>query len=457
MEHTWTRLVASVAVFALAAGACGDGDDATTTTTSVPGVSTTTTVPVTTTLPGAGPETTTTDATVPVDCADPVTVGLLTDQSGALAIYGAHMLRGVPAGFEFMTGDDGSDGSYTLGGCDIRLVVADDRSDPELSVNAARELIEVDGADILIGSVSSSVTAALQGIALENDVILIAAPAASNDLTGAAFNPNTFRASRSGYQDAMTICAGLADRYDSFVQIAPDSSFGSANTLAYRDACTAAGGEFPADDVIVPADTTDFTPYLEQAAEVDADVLLVTWSGSGFIQLMQEATDLGVGESKAVVSPFIDNQAMPAFFSNAIGTTSSIAYHYSLADTPANDFLVERAAEDGTFPDLFDPAGFRAAQMVVEALKVTGGAADADSLRDALEGLTFEGPKGPVEVRAEDHVLLQDMYVVTLRNVDDPEFLFYEYVATIRPEPPCLLEGDFVDRCGDLPVGSLSG
>jgi branched-chain amino acid transport system substrate-binding protein len=97
-----------------------------------------------------------------------------------------------------------------------------------------------------------------------------------------------------------------------------------------------------------------------------------------------------------------------------------------------------------------------AAIMVVEGLKASGGAADADSLRAAFEGLVFEGPKGTIEVRAEDHMAIQDMYVVTLTGFDEATtFPIYENVATVRPVPPCLLEGDYVDRCGDLPVGSL--
>ncbi len=71
--------------------------------------------------------------------------------------------------------------------------------------------------------------------------------------------------------------------------------------------------------------------------------------------------------------------------------------------------------------------------------------------------MSFEGPKGTIEIRAEDHVAIQDMYIVTLLNVDDPEFKYYEYVNTVRPEPPCLLEGDFTARCGSLPIGSLTG
>ena len=170
--------------------------------------------------------------------------------------------------------------------------------------------------------------------------------------------------------------------------------------------------------------------------------------------MMQAAVDLGVLDTKVMASPFIDNVALPAFFSNAIGTTSSIIYHYTAPDNPINDYLVEQdQAQFGAYPDLFDPDGM----MVVEALKKTGGAADADSLRSALEGLEFQGPKGLIQIRAEDHVALQDMYIVKLLNVDDPESKFFELIDTVRPEPPCMLEGEYQSRCGDLPVGSLSG
>jgi branched-chain amino acid transport system substrate-binding protein len=176
------------------------------------------------------------------------------------------------------------------------------------------------------------------------------------------------------------------------------------------------------------------------------------------VPLLQGAIDLGVVDADTVMgSPFVDNIVMPAFFSNAVGSTSTILYHYTAPDNAINDYLIEKAAAVGTFPDLFDADGMNAAIMVVEALKATNGAADADSLRAALEGMTFEGPKGTVEIRAEDHVAIQDMYIVKLLNIDDPEFKYYEYIDTVRPQPPCLLEGDFTARCGGLPTGSLTG
>ena len=451
MSRTMKLLVPLIAL-ALVAAACGDDADSTTTAAASPA---TTQAATATDAPATEAPATTEAAGGGISCGDGVTVGVITDQTGALAAYGSHMLRGIPAGFAYATGGEagtGDEQTYTLDDCEIRVVYKDDQSDADLSATVGRELIEVEGADIIIGSVSSGVTAGLQGLARDNDVILIAAPAAATDITGKDFNENTFRASRNNFQDGIAICENLTKTYSTFVQIAPDYSFGYGGAEAFTDACTFFGGTFPEDPVFAPADTTEFTPYMETIAESEAEAFLVTWAGGGFIPLVQAAADQGVLDDKALASAFIDNQFMPVFFANAIGSTSTILYHYTLPDNPANDFLVAHAAAQGTFPDLFDADGMNAAIMVVEALKASGGASDADSLRDALEGLSFDGPKGTIDVRAEDHVAIQDMYIVTLLNVDDPEFKYYEYVETVRPNPPCKIEGDAAARCEDIPT-----
>ena len=461
MKRTSMRIPALLVLLALGLAACGGASD--TTTTLAPATTDTTAAATTDTTAEPTTDTTVPDEASGLTCEEPVTVGVVTDLSGTLAIYGAHINRSVPIGFAYATGGEvgsGLEQSYMVDDCEIRVIFKDDQSNPELTATAGRELIEIEGADIIIGTVSSGATAGLQSLAIENDIILIAAPAAATDITGKDFNENTFRSSRQNYQDAMAICDQFVngDGYQTFVQIAPDYSFGYGGAAAYKDACTFEGGEFIADDVFAPADTTDFTSFLEPLADTEADAFLVTWAGGGFVPLLQGAIDLGVVDENTVLgSPFVDNIVMPAFFANAIGATSTILYHYTAPDNPINDYLIEKAAEQGTFPDLFDADGMNAAIMVVEALKATNGAADADSLRAALEGMEFEGPKGVINIRAEDHVAIQDMYIVKLLNVDDPEFKYYEYVGTVRPEPPCLLEGDFLSRCASLPTGSLSG
>lgn len=403
-----------------------------------------------------------------VSCEEPIKVGLITDATGPLAIYGAHIIRSFMLGMEYATGAPGSigevftaeDGSNTfmLGDCEIEVLLGDDQTNPDLTTSVAREFIEVDKVDVLVGTVSSGNTATLQEIAAENKVPLIVAPAASAEITGVNFNEYTFRTSRQSYQDGINLCEYLTTQYDTFVQIAPDYSFGWAGAAAIRDACTLNGGEFVLDDIFAPADTTDFTPYMEQIYDSGAESWVVTWAGGGFVAIMQAAVDLGVTEEMAMGSAFVDNVVLPAFFSNAIGSTSGILYHYTAADNEINDWLIEQdLARYGVPPDLFDADGMNAAIMLVEGLKATAGDASAEALIGAWEGLEFEGPKGTINIRPEDHVAIQDMYIVKLLNVDDPEAKFFEYIETTRPEPPCLLPEELADRCGELPVGSLSG
>ena len=48
-------------------------------------------------------------------------------------------------------------------------------------------------------------------------------------------------------------------------------------------------------------------------------------------------------------------------------------------------------------PDIFTPDGFVAGQMIVHALE--GGGDDVEKMVSSLEGWSFEGPKGKLEIR----------------------------------------------------------
>lgn len=402
-------------------------------------------------------------------CAEPIKVGLISDATGALAIYGAHILRSFMLGMEYATGAAGSAGekfditavqenTFKIDDCEIIVYVRDDGSNPENTATVARELIDVQKVNVLIGTVSSGATATLQGIALESNLPLIVAPAAANDITGVNFNEYTFRVSRNNYQDAINECAYLTKTYKTFVQIAPDYAFGRGSAAAFRDACTLDGATFVADDIFAPLDTADFTTYMEQIANSGAESYIVSWAGGGFVPLMQSAKDQGVTETMALGATFIDNTLMPVWYGNAVGSTSGILYHYSAPKNPINDFLVENTKPRyGVNPDLFDADGMNAAILLVEAIKATAGDVNGDALKGVMEGMTFEGPKGTIYIRPEDHVAIQDMYILKLVNVTDPDANFYEYVDTTRPEPPCLLPEALKDRCGTLPYGTLSG
>ena len=380
-------------------------------------------------------------------------IGLMTDKSGALAIYGPSQTQGFYLGLEYATG-----GTMEVAGRPIRVVEKDNSSDPDTAVQQARELIEAEGADILIGNISSSAALATIPVAEENKVIFIAEPAAAPQITGDNFGPNTFRTSRTSYQDALVMGNGLLELGDTFVQIAPDNAFGIGSACSFYAVVSAGGGEFVEDDgtncgtVYAPIETTDFTSYINQLLDSDAEVLIVTWAGAGFAPMFQQMSQLGVFDDMVVGTGVGDNQTLAAGYADAIGVVGVQVYHYTLPDNEINDWLVARHMEEyGTPPDLWAAGGMMAAIMAVDGLEATHGDSSADALRAVYEdNFSFEGPKGTVIIRPSDHVALQNLYFVRVTNVDDPEFKFVELVKEFQPEetePPCALVDPFADRC----------
>ncbi|MGB8648706.1 MAG: substrate-binding domain-containing protein [Anaerolineae bacterium] len=387
---------------------------------------------------------------------NPIKVGLLTDDSGSLAIYGPMLERGVALGIEYAT-----DGSNTIAGRPVNIITKDTASKPDVGTQVARDLIEKENVDILVGPPNSGVAIAVSDLALQNKKIIINM-AASPDITGKNFNPYVFRTGRTSIQDALASATALKSMGKTFVQIAPDYAFGYGSAQGFYNAVKAQGGTFAINDsadkvgaVYIPQDAKDFTPYLQKVLDSKADVLIVTWAGAGFVPLFTQMQQLGVFKAMKVYTGMGDNQSLKAGYTPAIGAVGINVYHYTLPKTAINDWLVQHhTAKYGTPPDLFTETGFTVGQMIVAGLKATNGDASADKLIPIYEKLSFDGPKGKYTVRSYDHVMLQTLYVVKLTNVTDPDFKFFDLVQEFKPEdtaPPCALDGTYKSRCPATP------
>ena len=69
----------------------------------------------------------------------------------------------------------------------------------------------------------------------------------------------------------------------------------------------------------------------------------------------------------------------------------------------------------------------------VEALKKTGGDTDTEKLIKAMEGMSFDTPKGKMTFRKEDHQALQSMYHIQFKT--DPVYA-WTVPTLIREIPP---------------------
>lgn len=370
---------------------------------------------------------------------EPLKIGVLSDLSGGLLLFGNEMWNGLQLGFEYAT-----DGTMVAGNRPIELIIRDDTSDVDTGSAAARELIEAEGVEILIGNTSSAVALQVQQIADENEVVYFAAPAAAPGITGENWNEHTFRVCRNAAQDGLTMAAWSLENVGSdYLILAEDYAFGQQTAAGFQAAFGALGANFLSEEPIyAPSDTTDFTPYIQEVLENEPDGLILIWATntSGTI-LFDQLNTQGVTGNIPFITGFSSNDTVPLLDPGNVGSTGLVVYHYTLPQTEANDWLVEahNAQFDGN-PDLFSECGFATAQAVVAALNATGGDTESGALIAALEGLEFEGPKGTYVIRAEDHQALASMYIVTLVSVDDPDEAYFELVTEISGEesaPPC--------------------
>jgi len=399
---------------------------------------------------------------------EPLVIGLLTDQSGALTIYGYELEYGFKLGLLYAAGIDPSDydsidaamEDVVIGGRPVEVLVRDNGSVPDTAASQARSLIEVDGAEILVGAPSSGVTLGLQQVALDFEVILFVAPGASPTITQDNFNVNTFRACRNTLQDSLALASFASEGLgQDWVILAADYDFGRASATAFESTLAAFDVNFVQDTIFAPLETTDFTPYLQEVLASGAEALLPIWAGDTSVALFQQIAELGVQDQMNVVAAFNSNDIVAVSDPSQIGNVSWLIYHYTFPDNEVNDWLVEKhvafypnpATGETDYPDLFTECAFATGQALFASVEATGGDTLPEAMIPALEGLIWDGPKGVYGLRPSDHQVLVPMYIAELANLDSETFDFYNLLTTVSGSdaaPPCVLPEDIADRCG---------
>lgn len=332
-----------------------------------------------------------------------ITVGIVTSESGPLASYGQQYLDGFKAGLDYAT-----DGTGEIDGTTINVEYRDDAGDPDKAVTAVKELIG-EGVNIIAGTASSGVALAVAEQADQNQVLYVSGPAAADAITG--INEYTFRSGRQSAQDVATAGTFLDDIEGKKITVfAQDTAFGQGN-LAAVDAILGAKGA-TVDSVLVAEDVTEFTPFAQQVLAGSPDLVFVAWAGATSGAMWQAMSQQGVLDEVPVVTGLGDAATFGAYGEASEQINFLNHYFPGANDNDVNAAMIEAIEGMGGTPDLFSPDGFNAALMIVHA--IAEGQGDVDAMIAALEGYSFEGPKGTMTVRAGDHALIQEMYQVKL-------------------------------------------
>jgi branched-chain amino acid transport system substrate-binding protein len=350
-------------------------------------------------------------------------------RTGPLEAYGKQTQTGLMMGLDYATG-----GTMAVNGRKITVIEKDDQGKPDLGKSLLATAYSDDKVDLAIGPTSSGVALALLPVAEEYRKILLVEPAVADSITGEKWNKFIFRTGRNSSQDAISNAVALDKPGVTIATLAQDYAFGRDGVKAFKESIKKAK---IVHEEYLPTNTTDFTAGAQRLIDKRKDqpgrkVIWIVWAGAGNPFKIADLDLKRYGIEIATGGNILPAMASYKQFPGMEGATY---YYFGIPKNPVNEALVaSHYKQFKSPPDFFTAGGFAAAMAVVTALKKTNGDTNTEKLIAAMEGMSFDTPKGKMTFRKEDHQAMQSMYHFKIKA--DPAFAWGvpELIREIRPE-----------------------
>jgi branched-chain amino acid transport system substrate-binding protein len=361
----------------------------------------------------------------PASAADPVRIGLIVPKTGPFASTG----KQVEAACRLYMQRNGD----TAGGRKLDLLVRDDTGTaPELTKRIAQELVVREQVNVLAGFGLTPLAFATAPVATETRVPMIVMAAA----TSAIPQRSPFIV-RSGFT-LPQVTAPLAEwaprnGIKKVVSLVSDYGPGIDAEKTFVKRFGDAGGTV-VESVRAPLANPDFAPFVQRAKDAKADALFVfvtSGAGSAVMKQYAERALRAAGTQLICTGDVVDDDILDSMGAPALGVVSS--HHYSAAHpSPENKAYVEAfmQANGGMRPNFMSVGGYDGMHLIYEALRKTSGDADGEKIVDAMKGLSWQSPRGPMSIDPATRDVIQNVYVRKVEQVNGK--LFNVEFATIE-------------------------
>ena len=345
-----------------------------------------------------------------------IRIAHINGKTGPLEAYAKQSSVGFTMGLDYATG-----GTMMVAGKKIVVIEKDDQGKPDLGKSLLAAAYGDDKVDIAVGTTGSGVALAMLPVAEEYKKILLVEPAVADSITGDKWNKYIFRTGRNSSQDALANAAAFDLEGVSIATLAQDYAFGRDGAKAFKDAIKKAK---VVHEEYVPQNATDITAAAQRIfdklkGQPGRKVVFIIWAGNLAVPFKM----LDLEPQRYGITLATGGNILPAMtlFKRVPGMEGALYYYFGIPKNPANEWLVANHYKQFKAPpDFFTAGGMSAAIAVVEALKKTKGDTGTEKLIAAMEGMSFETPKGKMTFRKEDHQAMQSMFHTRIKN--DPAF-----------------------------------
>lgn len=337
------------------------------------------------------------------------TVGSVMSLTGSLGVLGQKIAQGAQLGIADLNTAGG------VNGCQLKLALLDDQTNPSVGVDAAKKLVDVQRVPAIVGALSSGVSAAiLSSVTAQSKVVQISPASTSPTFTQMAMEGKTggywFRTTPSDALQGVAMAKVAHDAgYKRIAILYLNNAYGQGLSEQFASAFKGLGGTITANVVYNPSQPS-YRSEVGTAMNPAPDALfLIGYPGDG-TTIAREWIAAG-GPQKFLLPDGLESQDFvndvgAKYMKDVHGTAAGSAKTPSLAT-----FQAEYKAKFGALPtQAYIPNAYDAVVLIglaMEEAKASSGSAIRDAIRKVTDPTGEKVYAGSDELKKAAQLLKQ--------------------------------------------------
>ena len=348
----------------------------------------------------------------PASAQGTVKIGIILPYSGQFADGAAQMDNAIKL-YVQQNGD-------TVAGKKLEFIRKDTGGiAPDVAKRLAQELIVRDKVDIIAGFLLTPNALAAGDVSAEAKKFMVVMNAATSIIT--TKSPYMVRTSLTTPQVNASLGTwayknGIRKAYTMLSDFGPGIDAEGAFSKAFKEA----GGEIIG-TVKMAVANPDFSAYVQRAKDLNPESIYVFVPGGAQPAAFGKAlAERGIDPQKIKVmgqGEITDDSALKSMGDTALGIITAFHYDWNHDSAMNKKFVADFNAAYGRNPDFFSMGGWDGMHAIYAALKKTNGDTDGEKLINAVKGMAWESPRGPISIDPETRDIIQTVYIRRVEKV----------------------------------------
>jgi branched-chain amino acid transport system substrate-binding protein len=361
---------------------------------------------------------------------DTVKYGTMHPLTGVYSVLGLDQQRATEMAVEEWNAKGG------LLGKKIVWISRDDQLNGAVALRRAKEFVEEEKCDFIGGTLSGSISMAMNEFACKNKIPYVAycqsdmVLGADQCKYGAAFMviPSSAALAVSKY--------AFEKVGKKWFSITADYRWGHSLLEGWIWQSEQMGGKFLG-NVYAPLGATDFSTYFAKIMAANPDFIVMNNLGADQTAAIKQANELGLTKKMKIVcsktAMHTIKEIGAAYDENIMG---GMTFYWKLRDKYATSKKFSDAFQKkyGKPIEQDGESGYVATSVLFMAVQKAGTFTDKEKIMNAMEGLKYELTKGPEQVRACDHQRVQSYLIVRGKGKKAKDWDLATIVAEIPGE-----------------------